>query len=542
MEESLKDDSTSIPSNGRTAKRPSLRFAAFAATAAAGLVAFHAMYVRLGEIVFGVAEEDMTFAALVPFFSLYLLWSDRKEIAKAAGAPSIWGTLATLPLLFISLVGSRGEQLRLEQLGFIALVVTLPWAFYGWRLARRILFPAAYLLFTIPLASFLDVITVHLRLFAVSAAVAILNGLGFEAVQQGTALSAGGTMPFSIDVAEPCSGLRSLFALSALTAAYARLYQPTWLRRLALFAFAAPLAVAGNIARVVSICLASAVFGGEFGTGFYHDYSGYIVFIVAIALMLCVNSAIDKICGRAKPATPGEAAPPLPAPAGKCPAAVLAFAALAIAAFVHQARTPAPEYLPDMTCTLPAAMPGFASDDLLFCQNERCMAYFPASTVGKPTACPKCGGVLSHMALGEHTILPADTRIAKKIYATPAGEKFIVSMVYGGRTRASLHRPELCLPSQGNLMRSKRNFTGAKNPFHVIEFTGRGGESTSLAYTFFNQDGVRTASHTARIFRDAWDRSIHNRIDRWVMVTVSQSPAHAASLERFLKQLSETLP
>ena len=171
------------------------------------LAAFHAMYVRVGMVVFFSAQEDMTFAALVPLFSAYLAWEDRGNLAKAAAGPSIWGFAACVPLLFASFLGSRGEQMRLEQLGFIGLVVALPWAFYGWKCARRLAFPAAYLLFTIPLASFLDFVTVKLRLFAVATAIAVLNGFGLDAAQQGTAIISNGAMPFSIDVAEPCSGL-----------------------------------------------------------------------------------------------------------------------------------------------------------------------------------------------------------------------------------------------------------------------------------------------------------------------------------------------
>ncbi len=274
------------------------KYIPFWVTVCAALIGFHAMFGRAIDIFFNAKEEDMTFGALVPLFSIYLLWEDRKAIAESLGKPSIAGFIATLPCLALAFIGARGLQLRLEQLGFIGLCIALPWAFFGWRTAKRCAFPAAYLLFTIPLATFLDVVTIHLRLLASSTALGVLNGFGISAVQQGTAIYATGSVPFSIDVAEPCSGLRSLFALMALTAAYARLYQPTWTRRAILFAFSVPLAVIGNVVRIVSICLVSAAFGHEFGTGFYHDYSGYIVFIVAILLMLAVSEIIDRLFDR----------------------------------------------------------------------------------------------------------------------------------------------------------------------------------------------------------------------------------------------------
>jgi hypothetical protein len=66
-------------------------------------------------------------------------------------------------------------------------------------------------------------------------------------------------------------------------------------------------------------------------------------------------------------------------------------------------------------------------------------------------------------------------------------------------------------------------------------------EPRYFAYTFFNQAGYRTASHTDRIFRDVWDRSVHNRIDRWVMVTVNSTGAVDAGFEEFLAKVAEVV-
>ena len=110
------------------------------------------------------------------------------------------------------------------------------------------------------------------------------------------------------------------------------------------------------------------------------------------------------------------------------------------------------------------------------------------------------------------------------------------------------------MPAQGYAMSDPRTFTVAERPFHAIHLTGAGAPPSVLAYTFFNQSGVRTASHTRRIFIDTWDRSVRNRIDRWVMVTVNASvlfdplgfdlrhDADRLMLEEFLAHLSETLP
>ena len=102
------------------------------------------------------------------------------------------------------------------------------------------------------------------------------------------------TGAFSIDVAEPCSGMRSLFAMMALTAGYAYFTQPTWIRRGLLFALSIPIAIIGNVSRIFSIVFVAATCSSDFATGFYHDYSGYVVFLVSVFLMVAAGGFMTK--------------------------------------------------------------------------------------------------------------------------------------------------------------------------------------------------------------------------------------------------------
>ena len=244
-------------------------------------------------VVFQSDLEDLSYGWYVPLFSLYVLWRERREIAASVGEP----TLAALPLLAVSLflgfLGARGSQVRFEILGFVGMIVSLTWTFFGRKTAKQVLFPALFLLFCMPLHSFLDIVTIHLRQLAVAVAYFVMKGVGVEIVRQGTML-ASPSGSFAIDVAEPCSGLRSLFAMAALTAGYAYFTQPTWFRRGALFALSAPIAVAGNIVRIFTIVAIAATCSADFATGFYHDYSGYVVFLVAIALMVACGELVTK--------------------------------------------------------------------------------------------------------------------------------------------------------------------------------------------------------------------------------------------------------
>jgi hypothetical protein len=143
--------------------------------------------------------------------------------------------------------------------------------------------------------------------------------------------------------------------------------------------------------------------------------------------------------------------------------------------------------------------------------------------------CPICGGKLFDISLGEKTILPSDTVLIKRAYKDTLNDfQYLVSAVIGGVSKSSIHRPELCLPAQGFVMSSPCDFTVAQRPFHAIQVNSREAPPSVLVYTFFNQTLFRTASHTHRILTDVWDRSIYNRVDRWVMITINVSSPYSS--------------
>jgi exosortase len=133
----------------------------------------------------------------------------------------------------------------------------------------------------------------RLRILSSSLAVNILNTIGIGAIRSGTAIYSNMAGGFELDVADPCSGLRSLLAMTALTAVYAYFTQKTLLKKWVLFATSIPLAVAGNIARIVTIAIVYESIGGRLAIGLYHDYSGYILFTAAISMMVVIGSVLN---------------------------------------------------------------------------------------------------------------------------------------------------------------------------------------------------------------------------------------------------------
>lgn len=486
-----------------------LQLVLLAVTVVAVMWGFQELFLHHAPGVFNAPEEDMSFAWYVPLFSLYVLWTERDKLRASLAAPSWGGFFATIPCLLLGFLGARGLQVRFEILAFAGLCVTVPWMLFGRDTARCMLFPAGFLLFCIPLATYLDVITVHLRLLASSTAYVALRGFGADVIREGSIIAARDGA-FAIDVAEPCSGLRSIFALMALTAGYAYFNQPTWPRRALLFALSVPIAILGNVMRILTICLVAQYGSGEFATGFYHDYSGYVVFIVAILLMVAAGEAITRAAGRGEEGKP--AGGPSAGPSGASRLSAVVGCTAVVAAMVYQAMTP-----------------------------EVTVAAAPAVHLGEIAGYES---VIVEAGEAERTVLPPDTVIEKRVYTkesddgvSAAPEWFQATLVFGGVSKSSIHRPELCLPSQGFQMRELRTVEVDGIAWRFITLEGRGTGRLGFAYTFFNQAGYRTPSHLQRIFRDILDRSLRNRIDRWVMVTVNVSRGDDASIASAVRQL-----
>ncbi|HPF99640.1 MAG TPA: exosortase/archaeosortase family protein [Kiritimatiellia bacterium] len=235
---------------------------------------------------------DLSHGWLIPFVSAGILWFKRRELMSLPKNSSRIGLAVVVLALLLHWIGAKSQQTRLSLAGLVLLMWGVPFYFYGWQVARLLLFPCAYLIFCIPL-NFLDSLTFPLRIMVTIAATGLLNGLGIEAQRSGSAIYSTAAGGFNFDVADPCSGLRSLLAMTALTAVYAYLTQKTLVKQWLLFFASIPLAIIGNIARITTVALVAEAFGQKLASGLYHDYSGYVVFSVAIGLMVGVGSLLN---------------------------------------------------------------------------------------------------------------------------------------------------------------------------------------------------------------------------------------------------------
>ncbi len=236
---------------------------------------------------------------LIPLVSALAIWRRRRELAELPRHATWTGVVVVASALLLYAAGVKIQQTRIVLVSLVPLVWGIALGAWGWSIARRLLFPCGYLLFCVPLV-FIEALTFPLRLLASRVAEILLNGMGIAVTRAGTALLSAAGGGINIDVADPCSGMHSLMAMAALGAAYAYFTQPSQTGKWLLFLGSLPIAIAGNVTRVISIALAAAWFGQERAMVFYHDFSGYVLFGAAVMLMMGLATVLNRWLARKK--------------------------------------------------------------------------------------------------------------------------------------------------------------------------------------------------------------------------------------------------
>lgn len=200
-------------------------------------------------------------------------------------------SVVILGLIIFVLANAAAEYFTLR-LSMVITLIGLVWLLFGRRFTFDNWFEMAFLVFMIPLPYVLYyAATVPMQLLATNVTVTVLKFVGMSAVQQGNVIHLPG---YSLEVAEACSGLRSLISLLALGAVYARLTQKGLPRQIVLFVSTVPIAIAANIFRVTFTAVGAYTVSKELAEDFLHELSGMMVFIVAF-IMLFIWGAVLKI-------------------------------------------------------------------------------------------------------------------------------------------------------------------------------------------------------------------------------------------------------
>jgi exosortase len=240
-------------------------------------------------------DPNFSHGFLIPFFSGYLIWRDRKRLAALPIKPSWFGLVVIAGGLTILVVGVLGSEFFLSRSSLLFLLAGLVIYFGGWRLFRSILFPWAFLFLMIPIPAIIfNQIAFPLQILASRLASTLLELVGVPVLQQGNIIQLA-SMP--LEVAEACSGIRSLMSLGALAIIYGYFLEPKMPWRIFLAVAAIPIAVVSNSLRVVGTGVLVEWWNAEKALGFFHTFSGWVIFVLALGLLITVHGGLRFIDG-----------------------------------------------------------------------------------------------------------------------------------------------------------------------------------------------------------------------------------------------------
>lgn len=238
--------------------------------------------------------EDYAHGPIAPVVAIGLgVWIWRGRLRPVPLSTSNLGLGIIVMAVAIYWIGAKALNPRLIAGSLAVLVFGLILYLAGWRWAKALWFPCVFLLFMIPL-NFLDErLGFPLRMFATTVSTAVLNLFGMDVYNDGTSIISrlGRFQPLGVE--DPCSGIRSLVALMALTSLYGYVTMDKAWKKWLLFFSSIPLAVIGNLVRITTIAFVAQGFGQELAMRLYHDYSGYIVFSLAILCMIGLGASLN---------------------------------------------------------------------------------------------------------------------------------------------------------------------------------------------------------------------------------------------------------
>jgi exosortase len=325
--------------------------------AAAVAFAYWGVLARLGR--FWWDDENYSHGLLIPFVIGYILWADRDRLAGLEKRPrAAWGAAAAVAALLMLWVGTAGAELFTQRASLLLLLAGLAVYFWGWRMLRAVLVPLFLLALAIPVPTILfNKVAFPLQLFASRCAVWAMRAFDIPVLREGNVIELyplGSTTTKKLEVVEACSGIRSLMTLVTLAVVFAyftgpsdegdgdggrRLARFRSLRAVLIVLAAVPIAIITNAGRVSGTGILARYYGTEVADGFFHEFSGWVIYVVAFLLLFAFGWLLDRFNpsrggrggGGAKPAagTAGGRAEPL-AVEGAVVAAAPAGAAMSV--------------------------------------------------------------------------------------------------------------------------------------------------------------------------------------------------------------------
>jgi len=236
-------------------------------------------------------DPGASYGVLIPPFALFVAWARKDMTFGIPATPTRSGILVVAGACLLFLLGEASAEYFITRFSLVILLVGLIWTFWGIERLKTLAFPCLLLVTMIPVPTIVyNLISLRLQLFASQFAGGILETLGYTVSTEGNVIN----LPrISLGIAEACSGLRSLpsFVVMGVIFGFVRFQNP-W-NRLGMILFSVPLAIFVNISRI-AITGMIAYQNERFAIGFYHTFSGWLVFVAGIALFWVFSEGLRR--------------------------------------------------------------------------------------------------------------------------------------------------------------------------------------------------------------------------------------------------------
>jgi exosortase len=238
-------------------------------------------------------DHDSSHGLVVPFLSLWLVWNRRERFKQQALVPDWRGLILVLGAMGLLVLGTLGAENFLARTSVLLAFAGIAIYFCGWPIFRVAFFPWAVLFLMIPLPVIIyNRITLPLQFLASRFATSLLDLTGVPVLREGNIIR----MPaVSLEVVEACSGIRSLMALITITVFYAYFFEKRIWRRGMLVLSAIPIAVLTNGFRIMGSGLLGQYWSAEKAEGFFHEFSGLLIFCVSCILLWMFHFLLVRI-------------------------------------------------------------------------------------------------------------------------------------------------------------------------------------------------------------------------------------------------------
>ena len=265
----------------------------FAAMAASFLLAYAPTYVTLAKGPWQTEQEGH--GPLIMLAAAWLAWQQRGKLASTPLKPAlVSGWIILLVALLVMAVTRSQNILMIEVATQIPVLLGCLLLVGGWPLARLFAFPLAFLVFAVPPPGWLlDSFTVPLKAWISDIVTNFLYALDYPVAQNGVIIMIG---PYQLMVKDACSGMNSIFALSAIGIFYVHEFvRDNWIRGAALVLSIIPITILANFFRVLALVLGAYYFGVDTIEGLFHDITGIALFVFALVLFFVLDGVLISL-------------------------------------------------------------------------------------------------------------------------------------------------------------------------------------------------------------------------------------------------------